>query len=365
MGRTQARALAALEEFELTGVCDLDGAAARTTGQDVQARAYNHFGAMLRLERPQVVAVCTSTDSHAELTIRAARAGVRGIYCEAPMATNLDDARAMLAACRKRDVTLVVNHQRRLGADLARARRLIESGAIGQVLLVRGNGGGDLLSDGTHMVDSILYMMGDPEVRWAFGQVHREINDYAREQAARQRVPTEPGFRYGHPVENGGIALLEVDGGARIELFWGDMHQEGRRYQDYEVFGTRGRLWRTDVLFAQNLFIQDAKGGPYEAGMEDGWCKPVPTRKGAPGSWRPVEVEWDQDQTDIERAYCLFAQAVRGGRPHPMSGEGAMRCLQVLIAIYESARTHRRVRLPVRQRAFPLELMIGPGDAGN
>jgi len=54
---------------------------------------------------------------------------------------------------------------------------------------------------------------------------------------------------------------------------------------------------------------------------------------------------------------------VREGVPHPMSGQAALRGLQVLMGIYESARTRRPVRFPIRQKVFPLELMMQSGGA--
>lgn len=363
MGRRHAHVLKSLEEFRLLAVCDAEGEFARSMAADLGVRAFTSFGAALRMGRPDVAAVCTPTDSHADLTVQAAQAGVRAVYCESPMTTNLSDARAMASACEERKAVLVVGNQRRLGADLVKARRIIEGGKLGQVTLVRGNGAGDLLTDGSHMVDSILSLLGDPEPTWAYGQVHRQIDDYAREQAARQRMPTAPGFRNGHPVENGGMGVFEVEGGVRVELFWGDVHEPGRHYQDYEVFGTAGRLWRTDVRFSRNLFVQDAAGGPYAPGWEDEWFKPVPAERGAPGGWRPIEVEWDAELTDLEQAYRLLALSVREGEPHPMSGQVALRGMQVLIGLYESARRRRPVRLPVRQNVFPLELMLRSGGA--
>lgn len=228
MGGNQARILNRLKEFELVAVCDLDAEAAGRVAGENDVKPYADFGEMLEAERPDTVSVTTSNTSHAALTIQAAEFGVLGVYCEKPMATNLKDARAMVAACRDRGIPLVINHQRRLGADLVEARRLIEAGAIGEIERARGNCGGDLLSDGTHLIDSLMWMLGDPQPKWAFGQIHREINDFMRQRAEQQGRRWEPGFRYGHHVENGVAGMFETETGVRVELLTGDMREEGR-----------------------------------------------------------------------------------------------------------------------------------------
>ncbi len=364
MGRRQAMILAELAEFDLVGVCDRDEAQARQAAEQTGAKAFTDFDAMLAETRPDTVSICTPNNSHAPLTIASARFGVRGVYCEKPMATNLADARAMVAECRSRGVALVVNHQRRLGEDLLAARELIDTGAIGEVKLLRGNCAGDVLSDGTHLVDSLMWLAGDPEIEWVFGQIHRiepEASEGGTGDEGRHR-PVAPGFRYGHAIETGGLAVIQIKDGPRIELLTGDIRDPHRTYQDYEVFGTAGRLWRPGDRFSPNLFISDAKGGPWTAGLEEWNYKPVPTEGGAPGQWRPVEASANRTRDAKVPAYHRFARTILHGEDHPMSGERALRGFEIVMGVYESARTHKRLAIPLQQDRFPLEIMLEAGQ---
>ena len=63
----------------------------------------------------------------------------------------------------------------------------------------------------------------------------------------------------------------------------------------------------------------------------------------------------------MTESYRSFAKTIRQGAPHPLCGESALRGLEVLMALYESARTNARIELPLRQEALPLELMIEEG----
>jgi predicted dehydrogenase len=218
-------------------------------------------------------------------------------------------------------------------------RRLTEEGAIGEVYLIRGTCAGDMLGDGSHLVNSIRWLAGDEDAAWVFGQVYREEPD-----------PDEPrgmghvrsgGWRYGYPVETGAMAVIEFTSGLRAELLTGEMRVPGRAYQDYEVFGTEGRLWRAG----------------------DSADPPVLMWDGEPGGWRPAPVEGAAGQFDpMLSSYRLFARTVREGAPHPLAGESVLKGLEVIMAVHESARLRQRVELPLEQEEFPLRLMIESGQ---
>lgn len=218
----------------------------------------------------------------------------------------------------------------------------------------RGWCAGDILSDGTHAVDSLLFLAGDAPVKRVAGLIHR---DAGRPVRGSER----PGYRHGHPVESAGWGLIEFDDGRRMEIFCGDFR--GRTaYQEYEVTGTRGRLWRVGDALAPNLFIQDADGGPLQSGFDaQKWhAVPVPA-SGGRGPWRAVPDAAAGGA--IPEAYRRLALTLRTGEPHPMSGAVALKGFEVLMAIYESARQGRPVDLPLAQEAFPLELMMSEGRA--
>lgn len=347
MGRAHASVLAALEDYELVAVCDLDEEVARKTAARTGGPAvYTDYGVMLAQEKPEVVAVATPTALHAPQTLEALRAGARGVCLEKPMAVNLGEARAVMIACQERGASLIVNHQRRLQPDLTAARRLIEEGALGEVTLLRGQCAGDLLSDGTHLLDSLLWLCGDPEAEWVLGQAHRDFPE------ALLYGHTRPGWRYGHRVEAGALGVVQLAGGRRIEVFCGDLRERGLAYQDYQVFGSLGRLWRVGDSGEPNLFIADGRPGGFAAGWEEGSYRPLP-REGGP--WRPVP--GTRASGGMEESYRRFARTLESGEPHPLSGENSLRSFEMLMALLESARLRRKMTLPLAQEAYPLDLM--------
>ncbi len=337
MGGGHARAMESVSEYDLVALCDLNaetaGAVCEKLGRKVNV--YTDYAEMLAKEKPDVVAVATPNSSHEALTIQAARAGVKGVCAEKPMAMDLGQARAMVAACREHGTALFVNHQRRLNSDLVTMRRLMEEGAIGEVQLIRATNAGDVLSDGTHAVDSVRHLAGDRPIKWLLGQVYRLPPNPDEDKAVGYHV--SGGYRYGHPVEDGAMATWEFDNGVRGELLTGAVRFPGRPYQDYEVLGTEGRLWRPGDK--GEIFIQDGRA------------------KG----WQPVALDPVEPANPIARAYQLFAETIRTGAVHPLSGDSALQDQEVVMAVYESARLRARIDMPPAQDRFPLQVMVDEG----
>ena len=79
-----------------------------------------------------VVDISTPNDSHAEIAIAAARAG-KHVLCEKPLALNVKQAEAMLAAAQKAKIVHMICHNYRRVPALAQAKKMIVEGAIGEI----------------------------------------------------------------------------------------------------------------------------------------------------------------------------------------------------------------------------------------
>jgi predicted dehydrogenase len=331
IGRMHTRMFHAHEDFEVVAVVDLEEKYAQDAAAGAPgAIAFTDYAKMLAEVKPDVVVVATPNASHAALTIQAAEAGVRGVYCEKPMAINMADGRRMVEVCAQRGVALAVNHQRRTLPVFRTMRRLMEEGAIGRVELIRASCAGDILSDGTHLIDTSRFLANDADVKWVFGQVYRE------EASANPQ-------RYGHAVEDGGYALAEFETGLRVEFHTGTMQVKGRQYQDFEILGTEGRMWRPGDQTQPQLLLQDTTGGWRQVPLDD------------------IHLEDGPESSRVQN-YRAFARMVTEGGPHPLSGESGLKDLEIALAIYESSRLRQKIQLPLQQDRYPLDIMIEQGQ---
>ena len=79
--------------------------------------------------------ICSSTDTHADLIVEAAKAG-KHIFCEKPIAHSLVQIDRALAAVEAAGVQLQIGFNRRFDANFARVRQAVASGEIGKPSLM-------------------------------------------------------------------------------------------------------------------------------------------------------------------------------------------------------------------------------------
>ncbi len=123
---------------------------------------------LLAGSKPHVLHVASPPDTHLAIVEAAARAGVRVIVCEKPLAERLDEARAIAALDREGGPRILTNHERRYSRDYLAARRIVAEGRYGPLLSIasrlylgRTRPAADiLLFDGTHLADIIAFLAG-------------------------------------------------------------------------------------------------------------------------------------------------------------------------------------------------------------
>lgn len=209
------------------------------------------------LEDPDIDAVYIATPpgSHAFYALEAARHG-KAVYVEKPMARTVEEAQTMVRACRDAGVPLFVAYYRRGQPRFLKAKELIESGALGEVrsfqylfacpvpgedparpwLLSREFAGGGLLYDiGSHMIDSIIFLLGEPV------EVLGRSNNLSR---ARDTDDLSSALmRFASGVQ--GTLQLSFNAAQTIDRLW--------------ISGSRGSLTLSIMGYEPLLFEQDGQ----------------------------------------------------------------------------------------------------------
>jgi myo-inositol 2-dehydrogenase / D-chiro-inositol 1-dehydrogenase len=137
IGRVHTKSLAfQIPEAEIVSVFDVNCEAAEALAADfgipqVAGSVEEIFGD----KGIEAVAVCSSTDTHADLIIRAAEAG-KHIFCEKPISYTLKQIDDALAAVAKAGVKLQIGFNRRFDTNYARVRKAVADGEVGKPCLV-------------------------------------------------------------------------------------------------------------------------------------------------------------------------------------------------------------------------------------
>jgi predicted dehydrogenase len=299
----------------------------------------------------QIVDVSTPGDTHAEIAIAAAQAK-KAVLCEKPLANDVRQAKAMLAAVRKAGVTHMLCHNYRRAPAVMLARELVASGKLGRIHHYRGTylqdwpvdpgvplywrfrkekaGSGALGDILSHSLDLGRFVLGS------------EVTEVAAalETFVKQRpLPEDPARKGKVTVDDAALALVRFANGA-VGSIEGTRFATGRQnYNRFEVNGSRGsvvfNLERMNELEYFSL-EDDAKTQGFRQIMvtepEHAYFK----------AWWPAGHIIGYEHTFTHTVYD-FLEAVAAGRRVKPDFEDGVRNQLVLEAIERAARTRRWV----------------------
>jgi predicted dehydrogenase len=321
---------------QIVAVHDVDHAAAQRVAHALGCANAADLDELLGHDADLAV-VTTPHVHHAEQTIACLQAG-RHVLVEKPMAVTAGEADAMVAEAAGAGRLLAVAVQQRTRGEAMIAKRLFDSGSLGELRRFdalatwprrssyfrtapwratwAGEGGGILINQGQHDLDLLCWLVGPPQAVFA-----KTTN-----------------AMHGQEVEDTAIALLEWPGGATGTARLSTAEHDER--QRMEATFTQGRaritpgrleLRRDDVDF-HDYAAQD--GDPYAA----------------PSSG-PVEVVPGGGGTHVE-LYRNLTRAIAGEEALLAPGHEAAAAVELANAIVMSAELRREVRLPLDRERY-------------
>ena len=318
--------------YEIAALADLnqEAMAEKDAQFGLTTKHYQDARQMLDEERPDVVSICTWHTGHATWTIAAAARKPKAILCEKPMAENLGRAEEMLIACHRNGVKLVIGHQRRFLPSYTLARELIAQGALGEVQMIISFGGQGLPNFCSHQTDMYRYLLGDDDCEWVMGNVERKTDRYERNTR----------------IEDAAIGVFQFKGGARA-LVLADVLP--LIYQGAHIYGSEGMI---NLTTNDLQLLNRETGGRWETRRPEGKFYRIADDERA--------FEWVEGAAAQADELADWIE----GRVEAHRGEGlhGFKALEMLMAVYESARRHEQVILPLQTRLNPLDLMVESGE---
>ncbi len=291
-----------------------------------------------------IVSVAVPNAAHHEIAIAALEAG-KHVISEKPISVNAELAARMVDAARANDRVLEVTYNHRRRADVEWIRRYLAEHPIGTVYHATASwtrrngipglgswftrkalaGGGPLIDLGSHVLDIVLSLLGEPKVTRVSGVAYGELG----RQGIGGRAAVNPGSTGAdHPyeVEDFASALLRLDtgGSVRLEASWAEFSKT-KEDIEIELKGSTGGV---------RLFVRDyATNGTITAyRLEAG---------------RPVDITPDVPVPAGHHASVIaeFLATIRSGAYANSYGEFALHRTRVLDAVYASAAAGREVEV--------------------
>lgn len=134
-------------------------------------RTFMELGQALAQCKPVMLDVSCNPHFRLQAVEAVVGTSVRHVNLEKPMALKPSEAMKIAALCRQHHLTLTVNHQKKFNAPWAKARTIIEGDSLGKICFFRATCKGNLLEQGTHLVDMLLFFQGYGAIDWIMGCV--------------------------------------------------------------------------------------------------------------------------------------------------------------------------------------------------
>lgn len=338
---------------KVVGVLDnnLDRARAAAVQHAIPG-AFDDVDAMLRELAPDVVSICTPAGCHKEQAIAALRSGAH-VLCEKPLAIASEDASEIFSAAEESGRHLLVGQSMRFYNQVAAAKAFAADGQLGDVycadaarLRRRGipthgtfhiknlSGGGVLYDLGVHMLDMVLWIMGNPRVVAVSGATYSKIG--TRNEGLITSSAESGAFAGGvssaaydaakFDVEDFASAFLRLETGGHINLkvCWAANVPDSAG--GVMIMGTEGGLSFDprvlDLRVVRNM-------GRYQVDITPKIMPPEPNH--------PFYAHWNE--------VAHFARVIRGEEEACVKKAEVLNVMRALEAIYRSAKEGREVRL--------------------
>lgn len=322
-------AIKKVEGLKLVAVCDEISSRAEEAGSKLGVPSFTDYATMLRTAECDAVTICTPSGLHSSQGVLAARAG-KHVITEKPMAITLDQADALVAACDDARVNLFVVKQNRLNPPIQLLKKAIDKGRFGRLFMAnatvrwqrpqnyyddakwRGTwefDGGAIMNQASHYVDLIQWLVGPVE------------SVMAKTATQARRIEAEDSGAAVLRFRNGALGVIEVN----VLTFPKNM--EG----SITILGERGsvRVGGTAVNKIEHWEFADAD-------PDDALVAGTAT---APASVYGFGHE----------GYYRNVLAVLTGEAKPdTDGRAGRKSLELILGIYESAKTGREIPLPLR-----------------
>lgn len=324
-----AKAFEAMPNAKLVAIFDLNMERAEAFAEENGCTAYADVHEFMAHDM-DFVTICTPSGAHMDAAILAAEAG-KHVVVEKPVDVTTEKIDAMIKAARENNVQLISILPRRFNESTRIFKEAVDEGRFGKIVLAdayvkwwrtqayydsagwRGtwalDGGGALMNQSIHTIDLLLYLMGDVKSVCAFTglETHTDIE-----------------------VEDVAVAIVEFANGARgvIQGSTSCWSKEGHPAQ-VQICGDQGSAFMVDDKFSVWEFAEEKAEDAdvlvnYGVGADDG----------AAGAADPSAISFEWHQRNFEEAIA----AVEEGRSATTSGEEGRRAVELICAIYESAK---------------------------
>ena len=324
-----AQAIQAMKGGKLGAIYARNPDKAKTLGEKYNCKGYHQLADLLADKSIDIVTIATPSGAHLAPTIAAAKAG-KHVICEKPLEVTPARVQEMIDICKEQKVVLGSIFNRRFNPAVQAFKKAVEEGRFGQLTMCdayikwyrtqtyydsgawRGtwalDGGGALMNQSIHTIDQLIYLAGPIK---------------------RLSASTTCLIHEGIEVEDTAVAILEFENGARgvIQGATSCWSSSGHP-AEVHLCGSEGSVFMTDESFR----VWDFKTtSPTDDFVKNNLMEGADVGLGAND---PSSINFDGHLRNFED----IVEAIENNSPPLVSGEEGLKAVQVIDAIYRSAK---------------------------
>ena len=319
--------------LEIVGICDLISERMKEKKEVFpeikDVHEYTDYIEMIEKEKPELVAIATESGEHAKIALDCIKHNIN-VIIEKPIALSIHDAKEIIEEAKKHHVKVCANHQNRFNKAIQKMRAAIDNNKFGKlfhgtahICWNRGKSyydqapwrgtweqdGGALMNQCIHDIDLLRWMMGN-DVLEVYAYTDRLNHDYI-------------------DAEDLGVALVKFKNGAYGMIEGTTNVYPNNLEETLYLFGEKGtakaggssvnklEVWRFDGDNEENILSENSEVHKNVYGL---------------------------GHTPL---YKDMIEAIKNDREPYVDGEAGLRALEMVLAIYLSAKEHRPVKLPL------------------
>ncbi len=327
-----ARAVNDIDNAKLIGFCDRGSGRASQLAGKYSCQAFVNYEEMVDADDIDILAIATPSGFHMEPTVAAAQAG-KHVICEKPLEVTLQRIDAMIDAHDKAGTQLGGIFPYRFNDAMAPLRKAIDSGRFGVITYAgvyvpwwrtdeyykdswhgtwKLDGGGALMNQSIHMIDLLCDLMPPVE----------SVQAYAH--------------NLGHPqieAEDTAVVSLRFISGA-VGIIYGTTASWPGQFRRFEITGTKGAVVYLEDSFTVWQFAE-------ETDADEQIRAKFGKISGGGGVADPAAIDYENHT----RNFKAFIDSLETGEEFSINGRQARKAVELIVAIYESAREQKCVKL--------------------
>ena len=336
-----------ISEFHAAGMAEVPNAkltAVASRHEDNRRKLTDQYGCeghedyreMVRRDDVDIVCICTPSGAHLEPALAAAEAG-KHVICEKPLEVTLERCDEMIRACEENSVRLCGIFPYRFTPGARTLREAVDAGRFGRLTVGdacnkwfrdqayydsgewRGtwklDGGGACMNQGIHAVDLVQWYMGDVETVYG-----------SADCLAHERIE----------VEDTAVAAIRYKSGAMGVIECATSCFPGLPRQ-IELHGDKGTVVMAQEHFARWEFAEER---PEDEEIRRTLSVPTDTGSGAANARDISHENFREEFKDV-------LHALDTDSPLPIEGREARKSVEIILALYRSAKRGEPVTLPL------------------